>query len=75
MWFLILIIATLLIVGGVELNPGAEREEKVLENLTVQREKAKAVSEWMERNKAIMDTLCTKIDKLNKTMIKCKKKI
>jgi hypothetical protein len=38
MWFLRLIIATLLIVGGVELNPGAEMEEKVLEILTVQRE-------------------------------------
>jgi hypothetical protein len=68
MWFLGLIIATLLIVGGVELNPGPEMEEKVLEILTVQRGNAKAVSKWMERNKA--STLCMKIDKLNETMMK-----
>jgi hypothetical protein len=49
MWFLRLIIATLLIVGGVELSLGPGMEEKVLEVLMVQRENAKAVSEWMER--------------------------
>jgi hypothetical protein len=66
MWFFELIIASLLIVGGVKLNPGPEMEEKVLEILMAQRENVKAVTEWMERNKASMDTLCTKIVKLKR---------
>ena len=73
MWFLGLVIAILLIVAGVELGPGEETEENVLAILMIQRENMKAVSEWMERNKVSTDTLCTKIVKLNKTMMKMHK--
>ena len=69
-WFIRLIIASLLIVGGVELNPWPMFKEKVMEILVAQRENARTVSEWMDRNKTSMDNVCMKLDKLNEIMMK-----
>jgi hypothetical protein len=55
MWFMGLIIASLLIVGGVELNPGPTLEDKVMEILTGQRENVKIANDWMEKNKTSLD--------------------
>jgi hypothetical protein len=63
MWFLGLIIASLLIMGGVELNPA-------LEILVGQRENEKTVNDWMKKNKTSMDNVCMKLDKLNEIMMK-----
>jgi hypothetical protein len=55
---------------GVELHAGPTLEDQVKEILEVQKDNAKVVCEWMERNKASMDNVCAKLDKLNEVMMK-----
>ena len=65
LWFLRLIIASLLVEGGVELNLGPTLEDKLMEILAGQRENVTTVNECKERNKTSMDEVCMKLDKLN----------
>jgi len=42
-WFFGIIIAVMLMIGGVELNPGLQTEEKLIEFMLEQREEMKGI--------------------------------
>jgi len=44
-WFFGIIIAVLVMIGGVELNPGLQTEEKLIEFVLEQREELKGICE------------------------------
>jgi NADH:ubiquinone oxidoreductase subunit D len=67
MWFFGIINAVTLMIGGVELNPGPQMEEKLIDFMVEQREEMKGIHEWLVKNKSILDTN-VKMDPMDKTM-------
>jgi hypothetical protein len=55
-------------IGGVELNPGPQMEEKLIDFVVEQREEMKDIHEWLEKNKSNLDTMSIKIDPMDDTM-------
>jgi hypothetical protein len=55
----------MLIVGEVELNPGPQMEEKLMDFLTEQREEMRGTCEWLENNKSSLDMMSVKTDLMN----------
>lgn len=45
----------MLMIGGVELNPGPQTEEKLIDFMLEQREEMKGICEQLQKNKLILD--------------------
>lgn len=57
----------MLMIGGVELNPGLQTEEKLIEFMLEQREEMKGICQQLQKNKLILDTVSIKLDQMNDT--------
>jgi hypothetical protein len=67
-WFFGIINAVMLMIGGVELNPGLQMEEKLIDFMVEQREWMKGTRGWLEKNKSSLDTMSVKMDTMGDTM-------
>jgi hypothetical protein len=66
MWFFGINAVTLMI-GGVELNPGPQMEEKLIDFMVEQREEMKGIHEWLQKNKSSLDTMIVQMDPMEDT--------
>jgi len=66
-WFFGIMNAVRLMIGGVELNPGPQMEEKPIDFMVEQREQMKVIREWSEKNKSSLDTMSIKMDPMDDT--------
>jgi hypothetical protein len=53
--------------GGVELNPGLQIDEKLIDFMVEQREQMKGICKWLEKNKSSLDTVSIKMDPMDDT--------
>lgn len=58
----------MVMIGGVELNPGLQTEEKLIEFMLELREELKGICEQLQKNKFILDTVSIELDQMNDTM-------
>jgi hypothetical protein len=83
-WFFGILVAMMLVIGGIETNPGPQMEEKmerVLNHRMAQNEEGKGIRELLEKNKTSMEKLqntinefVTKIDQLSQSAKTMKEK-
>jgi len=62
-----IIIAVMLVTGGLELNPGPKMEGNMIDFVVEQREGMKGMRDWLEKNKPCVDTMSVKFDPMNDT--------